>query len=234
MQYSPEWIRYKAYRCLDLVKRSTRENLEFKIINIDKNFGANKRFFSRSTIELQKFGFTQMMDFTINVSANVDIIARNYISDDGEIISTAGQMKVFFFDWLLLFILRKKIKYTYINFSTEFKDQATIITSNLLEGGNTEFPPFYRREYKDVSINDLFLLHKSRVEDFKRNNPDFKVVKVKTNNDIFELEKQSCKINYEFRKSIGWITLNELIKMGYKEEIAKKIYQEIQNMNRLG
>lgn len=127
---------------------------------------------------------------------------------------------------LLLWILRVKVGRT-IDCESELSSGGYIVTSNAAEAGKLNPPPGFDMKYFPVETDHdtVFRAHCRRLKDFLTANPAIRATTMSTAEEALEMQHRMQAAKAAFRKGIGYITKDELERLGAKPQTAAEIKQ---------
>jgi hypothetical protein len=131
----------------------------------------------------------------------------------------------FWIRWLL-WILRFKTGRT-IDCETELSSGGYIVTSNAAEAGKLNSPPGFDMRFFPVNTGHetIFQAHRQRLEDFLTANPGIRATTMRTSEDALEMQHRMQTAKAAYRKEIGYVTEDELKRMGADSHTAAEIKQ---------
>jgi hypothetical protein len=125
---------------------------------------------------------------------------------------------------LLFLFLRIKVGRT-IEFETELANGGYIVTSNTAQAGKLNPPPGFDMKFFPAETDPelVFQAHRERLANFVTANPDIAFTKMETADQAFDMQHRMQAAKAAFRKSIGYLTPDELRRMGAGPSTARNI-----------
>ena len=127
---------------------------------------------------------------------------------------------------VLLWILRVKVGRT-IDCETELSSGGYIVTSNAAEAGKLNPPPGFDMRFFPVSTGHeaIFQAHRQRLKDFLTANPGIRATTMRTPKDALDMQHRMQTAKAAYRKGIGYVTEDELKRLGADSHTAAEIKQ---------
>jgi hypothetical protein len=127
---------------------------------------------------------------------------------------------------LLLWILRFKVGRT-IDCESELSSGGYIVTSNAAEAGKLNPPPGFDIRYFPVGTDHdtVFRAHCQRLKDFLTANPAIRATTMRNPEEALEMQHRMQSAKAAFRKGIGYVTEDELERLGAEPHTAAEIKQ---------
>jgi hypothetical protein len=125
---------------------------------------------------------------------------------------------------LLLWIFRVKIGRT-VDCETELSNGGYIVTSNAAEAGRLNPPPGFDMKFfpANTGHETIFQAHRQRLKDFLTANPGIRSTTMRTAEDVLEMQHRMQAAKAAYRKSIGYVTEDELKRLGADSHTAAEI-----------
>ena len=127
---------------------------------------------------------------------------------------------------LLLWILRVKVGRT-IDCESELSTGGYWVTSNAMEAGKLNSPPGFDMKLFPVNTRheSVFAAHQQRLGEFLRANPGTRATSMRTPAEALEMQHRMQTVKAAHRKAVGYVTEDELKRMGADSRTAAKIKQ---------
>ncbi|MGC8642503.1 MAG: hypothetical protein ACP5XB_21825 [Isosphaeraceae bacterium] len=127
---------------------------------------------------------------------------------------------------LLLWILRLKVGRT-IDCESELSTGGYIVTSSAAEASKLNPPPGFDVRYFPVETDPGTVLraHCQRLKDTLAANPDIRATAMRTSEEAIEMQQRMQTAKAAFRKGIGYVTEDELERLGANSHTAVEIKQ---------
>ncbi len=127
---------------------------------------------------------------------------------------------------LLMWILRVKIGRT-VDCESELSSRGFIVTSNAAEAAKLNPPPGFDMQYFPVKTDcdAVFRNHSQRLKDFLTANPSISATKMRTAEEVLEMQHRMQAAKAAFRKGVGYVTADELERLGADTHNAAEIKQ---------
>jgi hypothetical protein len=125
---------------------------------------------------------------------------------------------------LLLLLLRIKVG-RIIDFETELSNGGYIVTSNAAQASKLNPPPGFHMKYFPAETDPqlVFNAHRERLAGSLLANPQIAFTKMETAGQVFDMQRRMQAAKAAFRKSIGYVTADELQRMGADPATARSI-----------
>jgi len=151
---------------------------------------------------------------------------RCLVSEDQTVSIGLYHPKPKFWVRFLFWILRIKVGRT-IDCETELSSGGYIVTSNAAEAGKLNPPPGFDMKYFPVQTDPeaVFQAHRQRLKDFLAANPGIHATRMRTSEDELEMQHRMQGAKAAFRKGIGYVTEDELRRLGADSHAAAEIKQ---------
>jgi hypothetical protein len=125
---------------------------------------------------------------------------------------------------LLMWVLRVKLGRT-IDCESELSNGGFIVTSNAAEAGRLNPPPGFDIQYFPVKTapDAVFRTHCQRLRGFLRANPGIHATTMRSTEEALDMQHRMQAAKAAFRKGIGFVTKDELERLGAKAQTAAEI-----------
>ncbi len=122
---------------------------------------------------------------------------------------------------LLVWVLRVKVGRT-IDCESELSNGGFIVTSNAAAAGKLNPPPGFDIQYFPVKTapDAVFRAHGRRLADFLRANPGINATTMGSTEEVLDMQHRMEAAKAAFRKGVGYVTEDELKRMGAKGQTA--------------
>ncbi|HKB59815.1 MAG TPA: hypothetical protein VKC56_07180 [Gallionellaceae bacterium] len=118
-----------------------------------------------------------------------------------------------------------------MDIGTDFSDGRSVSTSNAGAAGKLADPPAMETLIlpAETGIEALLQAHAARIAEVRAQHPDAQPVAIATTEELFQLQDRVAMQKADYRRSLNWITRDELLAMsGGNEAFAGAVYEEIQ------
>src|SRR6266404_4828852 len=151
---------------------------------------------------------------------------RCLLSEDQTICISLYHPKPRFWVRVLLWILRIKVGRT-IDCETELSSGGYLVTSNAAEAGKLNPPPGFDMRFFPVQTDHetVFQAHRQRLKDFLTANAGICATRMRTAEEAQEMQHRMQAAKAAFRKGIGYVTEDELKRLGADSHTAAEIKQ---------
>jgi hypothetical protein len=166
-------------------------------------------------------------DVTLKGTANDPrTFIRFLVSEDHTICIGLYQPKPKFLMRFLLWIFRIKLG-KIIDCETELSNGGYIVTSNATEAAKLTSPPGFDVKFfpTDTDHNTIFQAHLQRLTDLLNSNPSTRATTMRTSEEALEMQHRMQTAKAAYRKGIGYVTEEELRKLGANPQTAKELKQ---------
>lgn len=104
----------------------------------------------------------------------------------------------------------------FLDLVTLYQDGMVLTTSNVAAASVWTDPPFMRREFvpKGMPVEEMVARHRQRVREHAAAHPHLQPVAVRSLADVVAATDATERAKRAFRQSIGWITRDELARLG--------------------
>jgi hypothetical protein len=132
--------------------------------------------------------------------------------------------------WLrsLLWIMRVRVGRT-IDCETELSNGGYLTTSNAAQAGKLNPPPGFDRQYFPLNTlhETVFHKHCERLGDFVAANPGISITPMRTLEEALAMQQRMHAAKAAHRKEIGYVTQDELERLGANPKNAAEIKQAL-------
>lgn len=190
------------------------------------------KFYDKTSSFLQNQGFKFLADVEIlNLKGgflDLRTFLRILVSDDGSISAAIYHPKPKLLASIFLRIIGAEFTKT-VDFDTEFSDGSFVTTSNSHDAKYITLPTEVRADFLEpkTSVQIMLQHHSDRVNKYLIDNSEIQHIKVRNIEEYFEFQNRLQELKANYRKSVGYVTEEEMIELGAKRETAAKIVREI-------
>jgi len=127
---------------------------------------------------------------------------------------------------LLLWIFRVKLG-KMIDCETELSNGAYVVTSNATEAGKLNLPPNLDRKFFPLNTPHMIVFeeHQRRLKDIFATDPHVLATTMRTVEEALEMQHRMQAVKAAYRKGIGYVTEDELRRLGASPQTASEIKQ---------
>jgi len=166
-------------------------------------------------------------DVTLKGTANdFRTFIRFLVSADGAICIGLYHPKPKWWLRLILWVLRVRIDRT-IDCETELPNGSYITTSNAAEAGKLNAPPGFDMKFFPAGTDPqtVFQAHGRRLVEFLRAHPAIRPTVMRTSQAALDMQHRMQSAKAAFRKAVGYVTEDELKRLGADARAASEIKQ---------
>jgi hypothetical protein len=236
--------RMLAKDIVDQVKKGFAPVHQYRDVDPNDFSHLDLSYYVQARTLLEQHGFTFLADqenITLrNTFSDIKTFIRFMLGGNGTTIACLYHPKPNFLIKLVMKLTRARIGRT-ADFDTEFSDGAFVCTSNAEMAGALNTPPQIHVELlpAETPITDVLELHNRRVQQYCQEN-NVEPLTFDSIDEVHDSQNRQETLKAEFRKSIGWVTRDELENCYKKDPKASgkyrrhldEIHEEIENINR--
>jgi hypothetical protein len=168
-----------------------------------------------------------------NTANDFRTFIRFFVSDDRVTCVGLFQPKPKFWVRVLLWLLRIKLG-KIMDCETELSNGGYLLTSNATEAARLNAPPGFDMKFVplDTPHETIFETHRGRLDDYLQAHPEVSATRMTTADEVLEMQHrmQTAKANY--RKSVGYLSHDELQRMGADSVTAAKLKSAMDGSDR--
>jgi cell wall assembly regulator SMI1 len=200
---------------------------DYREIKFDQMPHLHTKFYNNTTARFLKLGFHYIGDFLDqaqmkNKNSALKVFHAMSFFDDG-IVACFYQDKGKL-PWL--FHSQGKV----IEFETEFSDGSVIVSTNNAHKPSHPMPELvsYYSYPANIPLEGLLYKHRGKIRRYQRHNPSAAIVKVRNISEFIAQRNRRQQLVCDYLQSVGWVTKEYLAEQFKNKEIAKQVYDKIQ------
>lgn len=227
--------------------RKIKENLEatyqpaheYQVVSAEQYPWVDLAFYDRAAAELEGLGFRRLADVEnltmTRTNPSMRTFIRILVSQDGTV--SAGIYDIKIRGWMrcLQWIGLVPKKLSTVDLETEFTDGRFLMTHNSPQAALMKAPTQFDVEVHPAAMSADTLLdaHLVRLRRRLASEPGVQPCVVRTLDDAFASQKRQEAIKHAHRKSIGWVTKEELERLAAPgaKGVARQVHEEIRKLD---
>lgn len=119
-----------------------------------------------------------------------------------------------------------------VDIETALDDGMFFCTSNAEGAAAISTPPFIKSKFHPRSTTPAVLLddHRRSVEEYLRANGGVRPLRMESVEDVMQMERRQAELKSSYRKSVEWITKEELERLGSSAAVSQAVFDEVRKI----